>query len=509
MLQQIFASMFPSLGIKLTGPNTTTATAISSPSTVSTRNISTAASATPSLLRTLSESPLEPVTSALSETINPHPIPRNDLPLEEPKRVPVLAEKDVFGRHLPGARTTCALPLCQTDRLSSAVTFGASELGSTITSSDPPPSCDDASPYAIRNGRLYLSDPSLAYPLPVDLIELHRQSLRTLLLIQVFGSPVCSNSVMDRPLGHVLEVGCGSGFWSQMCHRHFVQRGHPDIQFVGIDIGPMGMNAGDADCNMNWLFVQHDLCSFHWPFANGEFDLVMVKDLSLVVSSPNLFQATIEECCRILRPGGTLEIWDSDHQIRMLREHAPDVSEENVTIATLGAYSLSFKTPLTTPLNDFLDNYNTWIHRALATLNLSPVPCTIVGSMLFQESKYLMDVQSRRLAIPLSAMNWEFETAGGVVTKDGKSFISSGKDNTKPKEQMKTLTATQAALRRTAMMTVVDQIQSLESILRETNGMTQYEWDSWLDKMRDSLMNENGASWGECLEVGAWWATKK
>ena len=77
------------------------------------------------------------------------------------------------------------------------------------------------------------------------------------------------------------------------------------------------------------------------------------------------------------------------------------------------------------------------------------------------------------------------------------------------KVEKKTLTAGQAALRKTALMTVVQQVQALEPALREVSGKSQDEWDVWLGKMMSDLMNESGASWGECLEVGAWWAKKK
>ncbi|KAK2006025.1 methyltransferase domain-containing protein [Colletotrichum eremochloae] len=442
--------------------------------------------------------------------------PRIGLTANELKHVAMLVDTDSSGRHLAAPKVS-GLPFSRTDSLSSAAPSTTSLSARTMTSSDPTTSSFDPSrPYALRNGRTYLSDSSLAYPLPVDLQEIHRQSLRTLLLIQVFGSPICSNSFADSPPGRVLEVACGSGFWSQSCHRYFAQRGHSDIEFTGMDIAPMGANAGDVSREMKWNFVQHDMRNFPWPFADGEFDLVMVKDLSLVVTSPHSLQAAIEEYHRILRPGGTVEFWDSDHQIRMLRPHAAPQSsdtEEMATVASLGAYPISGKTPLSAPLNNFLVEYNSWVHRALEARNLSPVPCTLIGPMLIQESEELTDIQNKRLAIPLSEVRWEREGVGGVVTKDGKSFINSGKgkgkDRDKPDEHKKTLTEAQAALRRTAMMTVVQQIQSLEPILREVSGKSQDEWDGWMGKMMNDLMRENGTSWGECLEVGAWWARKR
>jgi hypothetical protein len=151
--------------------------------------------------------------------------------------------------------------------------------------------------------------------------------------------------------------------------------------------------------------------------------------------------------------------------------------------------------------------------------------------MLLQEAEILTGIGSRRLALPLSAVRWEAEGGGsaapGVITKDGKTYVETerGKRSGSTGDQSvsssssapastsaignRQLTSAQAALRKTALTTVVQQIQSLEVALREVNGKSQDEWDGWLGKMMNDLVRENGTSWGECLEVGAWWATKR
>ncbi|KAK2594167.1 hypothetical protein QQS21_008106 [Conoideocrella luteorostrata] len=372
-------------------------------------------------------------------------------------------------------------------------------------------------PFMQRNGRTYVNDTALPYPLPSDLTELHRQSLRTLLLIQMFGAPVCSPSLTKKPPQRVLEIGCGSGFWSMMCHRYFKGRGYGNISFTGIDIAPVSpgsgnMTADDAsqpDRDMKWEFVKHDVRQVPWPVTEG-FDLIMVKDMSLAVTNGQN-QDFIDEYLRLLRPGGTVEIWESDHLIRMLRPHVPgsastaDEADEQEAASSLGAYVMSSNTPLSAPLNPFLVEYNTWLTRALETRDLSAVPCTLIGPVLLQESETLTEVRSRRLAIPLSEVRWEREGVGGVVTRDGKQPGEAGKDQ----KGERTLNAGQIALRKTALLTVVQQVQALEPILREVSRKSQDEWDVWLGKMMSDLMGESGASWGECLEVGAWWAKKR
>ena len=434
----------------------------------------------------------------------------------------------------------------------------------TMLSSEPPSSAEIAAqqhrPFVVRNGRTFISDPTLPYPLPVDLEELHRQSLRTLLLMQLFNGPICSPSFADKPPARVLEVGCGSGFWSMMCYRHFQKQGqHAGISFTGLDIapispgasGPSAMSAttggaGDRSSTgsasaatdsspeegMKWRFVQHDMRRLPLPFRDEEFDLVMVKDMSLATSM-TMQQVLMDEYLRVLMPGGTIEIWESDHTLRMLRPHVPEGAasasapggdaedteesssssdeEQQREPTQSGAYPMTANTPLSAPLNNFLVEYNGWLSKALERMSLCPVPCTLVGPMLVQEAEVLTAVGNRRLAVPLSEVRWEREGVGGVVTKDGKSYIETkGKRAGKDAPPIgASLDPGAAALRRTALLTVVQMIQSLEHVLREVSGKSQDEWDGWLGKMMNNLMKENGTSWGECLEVGAWWARKR
>ncbi|KAK4040213.1 hypothetical protein C8A01DRAFT_46451 [Parachaetomium inaequale] len=462
----------------------------------------------------------------------------------------------------------------------------SSVSGATTTSNRTMHSSEQASdsahqlrPFVVRNGRTYLADPTLPYPLPVDLEELHRQSLKTMLLMQLFGRPICAPAFAAKPPPRILEVGCGTGFWSMMCYKHYEARGqHKDMSFTGIDIVPLPPNAcsGDAarpDKAMNWRFVQHDMRKLPLPFPDASFDFVMIKDMAL--ATPLSMQQTIvEEYIRLLTPGGTIEIWETDNMLRMLRPHVPDSTtttsgptetgggDDNPTTTTTttttttptpttptpppppfstdpadaatddapeteqigGAYVMTPNTPLSTPLNNFLVEYNSWASRALESRALCAMPCTLIGPLLIQEADALTNVGSRRLAIPLSEIRWEREGVGGVVTKDGKSYIET-KAAARPMTTMATgkevgggggtgggrgcLEPGAAALRRTALMTVVGMVQSLEPMLREASGKSQDEWDAWSGKMMNDLVRENGTSWGECLEAGAWWARKR
>ncbi|TLS25762.1 hypothetical protein PpBr36_07835 [Pyricularia pennisetigena] len=423
-----------------------------------------------------------------------------------------------------------------------------------------------------RNGRTYIADPTVSYPLPVDLPELNRQSMRTLMMLKLFGRPICSPVFRDRPPVRVLDIGCGSGFWSMKCHQYWSKRGHPNVQFTGLDIVPIGgagISSGSSrsssssssdgldipprpDRDMKWRFVQHDLRKTPYPFADNEFDLVMLQAVTMTAPQ-STSDDVMDEVMRILRPGGVVEFWEADYIVRMLRPHVPttaigsgsgkqaadddsegseDDSDEDEdsddsssdedpdrAAASLGAYVMTANTPMSSPLNNYLVEYNSWVTKALDARSLSPVPCTIINPLLLQEEG-LVGIGSKRLAVPLSEVKWEREGVGGVVTKDGKSYVKGlrgeggGNNNdssstTSAGSKGKALSANQAALRRTALLTVVQLIQSLEPVLREVSGKSQDEWDGWLGKMMNDLLKENGTSWGECLELGAWWARKK
>ncbi|KAL2076078.1 hypothetical protein VTL71DRAFT_1021 [Oculimacula yallundae] len=410
------------------------------------------------------------------------------------------------------SRTARGDPLRRSDSHSS--TTGSSGL-TAITTSDPTSNNEALTrPFASRNGRRYLRDTTLPYPLPCDLSEIHRQTLRTMLLCQVFHGPTCSKTFQNKPPKRVLEVGCGTGFWSVMCHRHFSQRGFSSISFTGIDIAPLAPRM-ESDDDMNWRFVQHDLRKQPLPFRDEEFNLIMIKDLSMATPTTGMQQVLMDEYLRILKPGGTLEIWDGDHSLRMLLPHAPpstreddDDSEDELQVHTnaMGTYTLTRQTPLAAPHNTYLHDYNTWISKALEARRLTPMPCTAVLPMLLQESEDLTDIDFRRLAIPLDEVRWEREGVGQAVSQGSNGISMKGKSR---EANRRTLTAGQLALRRTALMTVVQMIDSLEPLLREASGKDQDEWDRWQGSMMNDLLNQNGTSWGECLEVGAWWARKK
>jgi SAM-dependent methyltransferase len=375
-------------------------------------------------------------------------------------------------------------------------------------------------PFTERHGRRYLRDPTLPYPLPCDLSEIHRQTLRTILLCQVFNGPVCSPAFETKPPNRVLEVGCGSGIWSVMCYRHFARRGFTSIAFTGLDIAPLAPRM-DPDDDMNWRFVQHDLRRLPLPFQDEEFDLIMTKDLSMVTPETVLQQQVMDEYLRILRPRGSLEIWDGDHCLRMLLPHTPPVTndsdgnsehKEQAHINATGTYTLTTQTPLAAAQNQYIQDYNGWMSKVIESRKLTQTPCTQIRPFLLQQSEILTDPGCQRVAIPLGEVLWEHEGFGGASAHGtngiGTAVSKKGKEKSREPDR-RALTSWQAALRRTALNTFVQMIESLEPLLREVSGKDPKEWDRWQEGLMNDLFNNNGTSRGECLEVCAGWARKK
>ncbi|KAI9823908.1 MAG: hypothetical protein M1832_002226 [Thelocarpon impressellum] len=373
-------------------------------------------------------------------------------------------------------------------------------------------------PYVLRHGRCYINDPTLPYPLPCDVPELHRQTLQTRLLSHVFGAPFCAPQLHKKAPRRVLDVACGSGFWSSLCAAHLAERGFRDVEFTGLDIAALPPNL--CDQGVNWTFVQHDLRRLPLPFDNASFDLVMLKDLSLVVPSTGLQNRLMEEYLRILSPGGILEVWESDHTLRSFLPQATSTlrisDAERRHADDMAIFPLPPSMPGSLPQNTYLQDLNLWIRKTLELRQLTAAPCTAIAPLMLQEVDKLGEQGSRRLAILLNGAMREGEGAGddkdGATERhsDSSSSPSSSRDSGGGRQGNgggRILTPDQAALRSTALLIYVQMIESLEPALQRASGKSHDEWDRWWAGMMEDLLVKGELN-GDCLEVGAWWGRK-
>ncbi|KAL4881600.1 hypothetical protein BJY04DRAFT_55658 [Aspergillus karnatakaensis] len=394
-----------------------------------------------------------------------------------------------FNTGLPSAASGSDLHSTHSAISSTGPTTWAATSTSSLTS------LNDYTNYPLvrQADRTYLRDPENSYPLPCDLPEIHRQILRSLMLMRVFGGPFCNQSLSDRPPKRVLEIACGSALWSGMCHDYFSRQGHHDIAFYGIDLVNIAPDLRKK--GVNWQFKRHDLRKPRLPFPDDYFDFIFIKDAAMCPLSAAAQAQGLSEPLRVLRSGGVIEVWDSDSVFRsLLPNPAPArklASKEQETADATATYTFTSATPFTNAQNKFLQNYNSWLEKAFDDRKLTSLPCATIALAFSSEVDLLGNVESRRIAIPLGEPRWERE---------------GGKDGSGPRRQ---LTSDQLSIRRTALLTVIQMIEGMEPILMEASGKSRDEWDRWWTAMISDLFQKGGLANGECLEVSAWWAQKK
>ena len=355
-------------------------------------------------------------------------------------------------------------------------------------------------PFIFKHGRRYLREPSQHdYPLPCDGPEIHRQNLQTHLALKAFGRALCSPFVEKAPPRRVLDIACGSGYWSSLCHDYLAELGCLNVEFVGLDIAHVAPDFKKQ--GINWRFVQHDIRKTPLPFDDDEFDLVLMKDLGLAVALGVQQERLFDDAIRVLRSGGVLEIWETDYLVRSLLPHPPAPprgnKEDHDYAARTATFLISPATPFAKSQNKFLTHSNGWIQDALDGRKLSPAPCGRMQPMLLQEPDTLRDIGFRRVAIPFGELKWERDDPARAR---GKARASDDRGSL--------LTPEQADLRSAALLNTVMFIESMEPYLKKVSGKNAEEWTRWWNWMMNDLYNEGGANHGDCIELGAFWARK-
>lgn len=160
-----------------------------------------------------------------------------------------LTTTDALGRTISASSATSPAPR---DHPMDATRGSISSASTAHSTSD----TTSSEPFILRHGRRYLRNVAY-YPLPCDLPELQRQNLQTLLATSIFGRALGSTPSPQNPPKRVLEIACGSAYWSSVCHEYLGGLGYEDVSFTGLDIVPI---AGDLQRQgIDWRFVQHDL----------------------------------------------------------------------------------------------------------------------------------------------------------------------------------------------------------------------------------------------------------
>lgn len=107
----------------------------------------------------------------------------------------------------------------------------------------------------------------------------------------------------------ILDLACGPGGWALEAAKAYPQK-----RVVGVDISRRMIEFARAQAQLNYQDnVRFEVMDILQPlaFPDSSFDIVNMRFVALALSR-STWPQVIEECKRVLRPGGTLRIVEDD-----------------------------------------------------------------------------------------------------------------------------------------------------------------------------------------------------
>ncbi len=101
----------------------------------------------------------------------------------------------------------------------------------------------------------------------------------------------------------VLEVGCGTGFYTGYCERQGVN------EYVGLDITLVSINTLQ-ERYPRFRFIQSDITADKIPDLGSEFDIVLAADVLFHIPQDDAFEKAVRNIISQLKVGGLLIVSD-------------------------------------------------------------------------------------------------------------------------------------------------------------------------------------------------------
>jgi ubiquinone/menaquinone biosynthesis C-methylase UbiE len=191
------------------------------------------------------------------------------------------------------------------------------------------------------------------------------------------------NAIKGQPRT-ILDLGCGTGSTTLMLKQAF-----PNAEVVGLDLSPYMLvmaeyKAKQAGLDLQWLHGKAEAINF----PDTRFDLITAS-LLFHETPPSIARAILQECFRLLVPGGQAIILDGNQQTLRHTSWLTDIFEEpyikayaaSSVDAWLGA--AGFESICTETV--WWTNQVSWGLKPIPTEKITPQSSVEVDKLDFQE----------------------------------------------------------------------------------------------------------------------------